>query len=131
MTSTLLSPMFSHALGSKQPFLSWDTPSKSHVVAVLYSLRRVFPCMQAFKLIIIDHVHEQCEPGCFSSRGLESRLNQRALKVTRITGAHHGISSLVHFSDNVQYTISFPELEAWLCYTLMFVSQLLQMTTHH
>ena len=82
-------------------------------------------------MIITDHVCKQYEPGRFSSRGLESRLNQIALKVTCITGAHHWISSLVHFSDNVQYTISFPELEAWLCYILMFVSQLLQMTTHH
>ena len=57
--------MFSLALGSKQPFLSRDTPSKSHVVAVVYSLRMVFLCTQAFKLVIIDHVRKQYEPGRF------------------------------------------------------------------
>ena len=81
MTSTLLSPQFSLALGSKQPFLSRDTPFKSHVVAVVYSLRMVFPCTQAFKLIIIDHVRKQYEPGRFSSRGLESRLTLHVLGV--------------------------------------------------
>ena len=40
----------------------------------LLCLCRVFPCTQAFKLAIIDHVRKQYEPGRFSSQGLESRL---------------------------------------------------------
>ena len=82
----LLSSLFTSSLGSKKPFLCRDTPFKSHVVAVIYSLHRVFPCTQAFKSIIIDHLRKQYEPGAFQSCGLESRVAVVLIHMARNRG---------------------------------------------